>query len=154
MASLKKILFLIARVLLSAIFLIAAFAHMADFDGMETSLTNALYSISEQSGGQVWVQRAVEEVMPFVTIISVFALVLLVIGGGLVFLGIKYRLGASLLIAFLTPVTLIMHHFYFLEGPDRQLEATMFWKNISIIGGLLILSLFPQASRYSEDEDI
>ncbi len=154
MASIKKILFLLARVCLSAIFLIAAFAHMADFDGMEASLTNALYSISEHSPGQVWVQRAVEELVPFSTLLSVLALVMLVLGGCLVFLGIKYRLGAWLLIGFLFPVTIIMHHFFFLEGSDKQIQATMFWKNIAILGGLLLLAVFPSSHREVDEDEI
>ena len=141
MGSVKKLSFFVARLFLSAIFLIAGFAHIADFDGMESSLTNALYSISEHSAGKVWVQTAVEEMMPLVPLLSILALVCLVVGGALVLLGIKYRLGAWLLIVFLAPVTFIMHHFYFLEGPDKQIQSIMFWKNIAILGGLIMLTL-------------
>jgi putative oxidoreductase len=151
MGSTKKILFFIARFCISAIFLIAAFSHIADFDGMENALTNALYSISEHSSGQIWVQRAVEEVMPFVAVLSVLAVALLVIGGGFVLLGIKYRFGASLLILFLLPTTLIMHHFYFLDGFDKELQATMFWKNLAILGGLIVLAIYPTDGVQSAD---
>ncbi len=153
MSTVKNFIFFIARFCISAIFLIAAFAHIADFDGMESALTNALYSISEHSAGKVWIQTSVEQLMPLVPVLTIVALALLVIGGASVLLGIKYRLGATLLIVFLLPVTLIMHHFYFLEGPDKELQATMFWKNIAILGGLLVLAIYPQVSRYESDSD-
>lgn len=133
MGSVKKFSFFIARFCISAIFLIAAFAHISDFDGMESALTNALYSISEHSGGKVWIQTAVEELMPLVPVLSVTALALLVLGGCSVLLGIKYRMGAVLLICFLAPVTFIMHHFYFLEGPNKDIEAQNFWKNLAVL---------------------
>ncbi len=151
MGSFKQLAVFVARVCLSAIFLIAAFAHIADFDGMESGLTNALYSISEHSGGVMWVQRAVEELVPWTMLLSVVSIALLVVGGSLVLLGIKYRFGALLLILFLLPTTVIMHHFYFLLGPDRQMQAAMFWKNIAILGGLLLLATYPQATSSRED---
>ncbi len=153
MGSIKKVLFFIARLFLSAIFLIAGFAHIADFDGMQSSLTNSLYSLSEHSHGQLWLQVAVEELIPLVPVLATVAVALLVIGGICVLLGIKYRLGASLLILFLLPTTLIMHHFYFLSGPDQQLQSVLFWKNIAILGGLLGLALYPNPMQKSSDED-
>lgn len=153
MNSIKKISFILARFFLSALFLFAGFAHIADFDGMENGLTNALYSIAEHSAGKVWIQRAVEECMPLVPLLSILALVCLVVGGVLVLLGIKYKFGALLLIIFLIPVTLIMHHFYFLEGVSRQLEMNNFWKNLAIVGGLLLLMLHGEASSSHYDEE-
>jgi uncharacterized membrane protein YphA (DoxX/SURF4 family) len=154
LGSIKKFFFFIARICMSAIFLIAGFAHISDFDGFESSLTNALYSISEHSGGSVWIQTSVEKVMPFVPVLSIVTLFILVIGGISVFLGIKYRLGAILLIIFLAPVTFIVHHFYFLEGAERQMQATMFWKNLAILGGLIVLASYPQYSKVEHDEEV
>jgi uncharacterized membrane protein YphA (DoxX/SURF4 family) len=153
MGSIKKISFILARFFLSAIFLLAGFAHIADFDGMESSLTNALYSIAEHSAGKVWIQRLVEELMPLVPLLSILALVCLVVGGILVLLGIKYKFGALLLIAFIVPVTLIMHHFYFLDGPIRQLEMANFWKNLAVLGGLILLTLHSEGSSLGYDEE-
>lgn len=148
MSAVRQFLFFIARLFLSAVFLIAAFSHLADFDGMESSLTNALYAISEHSSGMVWLQTVVQELLPFVSMLCIISLGLLVIGGLCVLLGIKYRLGAWLLIIFLTPVTFIMHHFFFLEGMDRVIQATMFWKNLAIIGGLLTLATHPKSPEF------
>jgi putative oxidoreductase len=154
MGSFKKIFFFIGRLCLRDIFLFGAFAHISDFDGMESALTNSLYSISEHSHGIAWVQKAVEEIMPFVSLLAVSALILLVLGGGLVLIGIKYKLGATLLLIFLLPVTFIMHHYYFLEGPDKQLQMTMFWKNLAICGGLLVLATYPKPSSYEDGDEV
>lgn len=153
MSSFKKILFVISRFFLSAIFLLAGFAHIADFDGMESALTNALYSIAEHSAGKAWIQRFVEELMPLVPLLSILALVCLVVGGILVMLGIKYKFGAWLLILFLVPVTLIMHHFYFLDGADRQQHMNDFWKNLAILGGLLLLTVHGGSGTSSDFDE-
>ena len=42
------------------------------------------------------------------------------LGGLLVLLGIKEKLGATLLILFLIPVTVLMHSFWMVEGAERQ----------------------------------
>jgi uncharacterized membrane protein YphA (DoxX/SURF4 family) len=62
-----------------------------------------------------------------------------IVGGLLIFLGMWVRFGALILVLFLIPTTFLFHDFWQLQGPDRALEMTMFLKNLSIIGGLLIL---------------
>ena len=62
------------------------------------------------------------------------------LGGLLVLLGIKVRLGAILLILFLIPMTLIMHPFWMNEGAAQQMQMEIFLKNISILGGLFVLA--------------
>lgn len=153
MSSLKKMAFFIARLFISIIFLLAGFAHIADFDGMESSLTNALYSIAEHSAGKVWIQRAVEEVMPLVPLLSILALVCLIVGAVLVLIGVKYKFGASLLIIFLLPVNFIMHHFYLLDGPDKQAQLNSFLKNLAVLGGLILLTLHSNSRSEVFDED-
>lgn len=62
------------------------------------------------------------------------------LGGGLsVLTGLYTRIGALLLIAFLVPVTLIMHDFWTYTGGERQMQMVNFMKNLSIMGGVLIL---------------
>lgn len=62
------------------------------------------------------------------------------IGGGLsVLLGLNVRFGAFLLLIFLIPTTLLFHHFWTMQGQDREMQMMECVKNISIIGGLLVL---------------
>jgi putative oxidoreductase len=57
----------------------------------------------------------------------------------------------ALLLALYTLVTaLIAHHFWTMEGAERYENAINFYKNISIIGGFLLLHV-TGAGRYSVD---
>jgi len=57
----------------------------------------------------------------------------------------------SLLLAFYTFATaLIGHHFWTMDGADRAANAINFYKNLSIIGGFLLLYV-TGAGRYSVD---
>lgn len=66
--------------------------------------------------------------------------VVLELGGGIsVLLGLKARLGALALLAFLVPVTLVMHDFWQYESPQRMEQMIHFSKNLAIMGGLCVL---------------
>jgi putative oxidoreductase len=67
---------------------------------------------------------------------------LLELAGGLsVLLGYRARIGAWLLVLFLVPVTLAMHHFWTIADPGaRQLDMVMFLKNLSMLGGALFIA--------------
>ncbi len=52
-------------------------------------------------------------------------------------LGWRARLGATALLAFLVPVTLVFHAFWAAQGAEVQLQTVEFLKNVAIGGGLL-----------------
>jgi putative oxidoreductase len=66
------------------------------------------------------------------------------LGGGLsVAMGYKTRRGAWLLVAFLVPVTLMMHAFWKLHDPAAaHVQQAMFAKNLSMLGAALLLTQF------------
>jgi len=69
--------------------------------------------------------------------------VLALAGGLSVALGYKTRWGAWALVAFLVPVTLWMHAFWRLSDPHTAfIEQVLFLKNISTLGGALLISQF------------
>lgn len=56
--------------------------------------------------------------------------------------GYKARWGAIALVAFLAPVTVMMHNFWSVPDPVmRQMQMVMFMKNISLIGGALTFAV-------------
>ena len=69
---------------------------------------------------------------------------LMAIGGGLsVLLGCQARAGAWLLVAFLVPVTLMMHAFWRLDDPVAvHIQQAMFMKNLSMIGAAWLIAYF------------
>ena len=72
--------------------------------------------------------------MPLTLVFLVAAIALELLGGLSVLLGIKTRWGAAMLIIFLIPATLIFHH-----DLSTELEQAMFFKNLAMLGGLLML---------------
>ena len=66
----------------------------------------------------------------------------LAIAGGLsILLGYRAKLGAWLVVLFLVPVTFMMHKFWTVTDPmTAQIQMIMFMKNISMLGGALLVS--------------
>ena len=76
--------------------------------------------------------------------IAVPASGLLALAGGLsILLGYHAKLGAWAIVLFLVPVTLTMHPFWAAPGKEAMaLQLTMFMKNLSLIGGALLITQF------------
>ncbi|MFQ5550419.1 MAG: DoxX family protein [Gemmatimonadales bacterium] len=77
--------------------------------------------------------------MPLIPLFLAGAIVVELLGGFSILLGFKAKVGATVLFVFLIPVSLIFHNFWALEGVEQQVEMTMFLKNLSIMGGLLLV---------------
>ncbi len=116
-----KYVLLLGRILLSYIFITSGSKHFA--------------SQTIQYGASAGVPAA-SYLVPLAGIIAIA-------GGLLIILGYKARLGAWLLVIFLVPVTLIMHRFWSIQDPmQHQIQNIMFLKNMSMLGGALILTYF------------
>lgn len=81
--------------------------------------------------------------VPMATLLVPLSGVLAFAGGLSIALGYRARLGAWLLVIFLVPVTLKMHAFWTLTDPMAiQLNQTMFFKNVSMLGAALLIAHF------------
>jgi putative oxidoreductase len=68
---------------------------------------------------------------------------LAVIGGLSILLGYHARIGAWLIVLFRVPVTFMMHKFWAVTDPMMaQMQMAMFMKNVSMVGGALLISQF------------
>jgi len=69
---------------------------------------------------------------------------LIALAGGLsIAAGYKAKWGAWLIVVFLIPVTLMMHNFWAAkDAMTMQLQIAMFMKNISMLGGALLIAHF------------
>jgi len=111
----------LGRVLDAAIFIIAGAGHF-----------------SEQT-----IQYAAQNGVPWATVAVPLSGVIAMVGGLSVALGFHTRIGALLLVLFLLPVTVIMHDFWAVGDPAMaQLQQVMFMKNLSMLGGALLLAHF------------
>lgn len=119
---------LIGRTFLATIFIHAAINKIFDFANTQTMMT--------------------EKGLPLAGILLGGTIVFQILGGLSLVLGYKTRLGAWLLILFLIPTTIIFHNFW-----DVPAEKIDFLKNLSIMGGLLMITYFG-AGPVSVDEHI
>ena len=73
---------------------------------------------------------------------------LLVVGGTLVLTGYRSSLGAFLLVLYWIPFTFIVHSYWNYPADEQRMQATLFMKNLAILGGLLIV-LVNGSAKYS-----
>ncbi len=78
------------------------------------------------------------EQLPYASSIALGASILEVIGGLSLLIGYKARFGTILLLIVLIPTTIIFHDFWAQSGDLFHLHKMMFFKNVSLIGGLLL----------------
>ena len=112
---------LVGRILFSAIFIIAGVGHF----------THAEIGYAAQQG------------VPFASVLVPASGVMAMAGGLSILVGYHARVGAVLVAVFLVPVTLALHRFWAETDPMMaQLQLAMFLKNVSMLGGALIVSHF------------
>jgi putative oxidoreductase len=112
---------LLARLLLSAIFIFAGFGHFSS----KTIEMAALAGV------------------PLAAIAVPLSGVMSLAGGISVLIGYRARLGALVLVAFLVPVTFAMHKFWGVADPMMaQMQMVMFMKNVALTGAALLVFHF------------
>jgi putative oxidoreductase len=121
---------LFARIALSAIFLVSGFAKLSD------------------PAGAVGYMNA-QQVPNADTLVYVAGLAE-IFGGLAILFGFLTRLGALGLFAFMIVTTYFFHDFWNLDGLARKTQMVQLMKNISIMGGLLMIAS-SGAGRYSLD---
>lgn len=130
---------------------------MKDFSKYFVPLGRLLFSIIFIHAGPLHFQSgtvgyAASKGVPFASLLVPLTGLMILVGGLSILLGYKARFGALLIILFLVPTTLMMHAFW--AETNQQMAATqqiMFLKNISMLGGALIIFHFG-AGPYSIDE--
>jgi putative oxidoreductase len=89
------------------------------------------------------VAYAAAQGVPLASLLVPFSGVLALAGGLSILLGYRAKLGAWLIVLFLAPVTLMMHNFWAVHDPMMaQIHMAMFMKNVSMLGGALLISQF------------
>jgi len=120
---------LVARLLLGLIFVMSGITKITGFVGTQEYMA---------SHG-----------IPATAVLLVGAIVVEVLGGLSIILGLWARVGATALIFFLIPATLIFHTDF-----SQQTQMIMFLKNLSIMGGLLLVMAFGTGEYYVRALDV
>jgi putative oxidoreductase len=94
-----------------------------------------------RSFSAVYIGSATQAGVPYANILVPFAGIVAAVGGLSVLLGFHARAGAWLLIAFLIPVTFMMHAFWNVTDPAMHaIQLANFMKNVALIGAALMLA--------------
>ena len=129
----------LGRFLVSIIFIVLGVTAILNWDMAKADLTSALGNWELYAGHIEGVGGVFQYLSSAVPALVGLGVVLQVAGGVLVCFSIKVRLGAFLLFLQLLTATIIYHHFWFLDGPSMAKSLVFFLKNLSILGGLLII---------------
>jgi len=125
----KDIFDLIARILISAIFLFEAYDSIAFYGKMKNTMTEY---------GLTWQQD-------FLLIASIC---LLLVGGIFLLIGYRSSFASILLMLYWIPVTFIVYSWWNDPIEYRRLHSILFMKNLAIVGGLLMI-LVHGSGRFS-----
>lgn len=126
----RHITALVARIALSAIFLISGFSKLSD----PAAAVGYMEKMGvPESGTLVYVAGMAE-----------------LLGGLAILFGFLTRVGAIGLVAFLVVTTYFFHDFWNLSGAEAKTQMVQFTKNLALMGGLLML-VASGAGRYSLD---
>lgn len=137
----------LARFFLSLVFLAGAGKNLLNWHETEVLLMNTFSDWQAHLGLWDEAQALFTFLMPWAPLWLAIAVLFQLLGGLLVLLGIKEKLGATLLLLFLLPATILFHPFWFFEGAARELQSVMFLKNFAILGGIFLLLLHGGSSR-------
>ena len=135
----KSLLMVLGRAALSFVFLGAVAGKVLDWDSNHQYMLDGLCSWYTATASIPQLQELFGMVIPNSHFLLILAMTLEGLGGLLVLFGVKPRFGAFLLLLFIIPTTILMHAFWMVSPSEKELQMIMFLKNISIMGGLLIL---------------
>jgi putative oxidoreductase len=119
----------------------AAASYLVPVGRVLFSLIFITASLSHFTSGAV--AYAASQGVPMAGVVVPLAGLLALVGGLSVAFGFHAKLGAWLLVAFLVPVTLMMHRFWAVhERAMAQVQMAMFMKNVSLLGAALLITYF------------
>jgi putative oxidoreductase len=122
MNSNRDVAVLVARILLSFMFIWAGWSKITGFEGT--------------------VGYIASKGLPLPQLMAIGAIVVELGGGLLLLLGYKARWAALALFLFLIPTTLIFHSFWAVPPEQVMAQKTNFMKNFTIMGGMLMVWAF------------
>jgi len=121
LSSHRDVLILLARLLLVALYIMTGWQKMSGFSGTVTYMASLG--------------------TPFPKLATLISIILEFFACIAIALGVFTRPLALLLFLFTLGTALIGHRYWTMEGPDRHENQLNFFKNMSIMGGMLLLAI-------------
>lgn len=142
MGSFKIFICAIGRVLISTIFISSSIHKILEWKETERGVMSTLSDWGQKTSDIEVIQSFFIGIAPYVDFFIITAVALELIGGLMILLGIKPRIGAFFLFLFMIPTTVLFHAFWFYEDQAQKVQLIMFLKNLAIIGGLFYVMAF------------
>jgi putative oxidoreductase len=120
LTSLQNSLALVGRLLLALVFLPAGISKVTGFAGM--------------------VGYTASVGMPLPQVATAIALVIEIVGGIALIVGFGTRWAALALAFFTLVASFFFHNYWTLPADQQMIQQLMFFKNIGLVGGLLVLA--------------
>jgi putative oxidoreductase len=149
----QSLIAFLGRALLSITFICSGMYSLLGWQCSQQYFNQGLTDWLALSVGNPTLQNAIEFGLSNASVLLLIGVIFEIVGGLLVFFGLFARLGALLLIIFLIPTTLVFHHFWQIQGGDRDVQMVNFMKNVSILGGLLFLLALGKGSKRIKTHD-
>ncbi|MBS0627949.1 MAG: DoxX family protein [Verrucomicrobia bacterium] len=141
----------IGRVFLSLIFLFSAIIEVVNWPETEQYFTTIFTRWMQVYQGDEGVSLCLANLLSWLPTILIVGIVLRFLGSLLMILGWKVRLGSVCLMVFLLAETLIVYDFWHLTGTEQTIAMTMFFKNLAIFGGLMVVLSFGKGVGRSKE---
>jgi putative oxidoreductase len=129
----------IGRFFVSLIFITLGISGVLNWDLAKSELSSALANWELYTGYIEGVSFFVQNLITASPLLVLLGISLQLVGGFMLSLSLKPRIAAMLLLFQLVPATILYHHFWFLDGPQMTRSMMLFIKNLSIIGGLMVI---------------
>jgi len=147
-------LIVLARFLLSAVFLAAGINKLFHWHETEQMLMDVLSNWQSHLSFSETAQHVFSSLILFAPLLLFVAVAMELIGGLLLLLGIREKFAAGLLLIMLIPTTILFHQFWFVEAAAKELQQGLFLRNLAIMGGLIMVTLFGAKSLQKKDNGI
>jgi uncharacterized membrane protein YphA (DoxX/SURF4 family) len=129
----------LGRACISIIFIVFGVSAIFSWDLSYTDLDAALVNWQMQKTVGESLGGFLDVLVRYIPILLGVGIFFQIAGGALVFLGVKYKLGALMLAIYLVFNTLLYFPFWFYEGDQFTFTLVLFLKNLAIFGGILLL---------------
>ena len=143
----RNLVLTVSRFCISVFFLVGAIKNLLYWHGSESDLISVFLDWQAYIDFSQELMLAVSVLIAWVPLIQTVFTILMFLGGLLVLIGVKEKIGLSLLLICLIPTAILYHPFWWIEGASREMQTLLFFKDVSLIGCLIqILCLKPSPS--------
>jgi len=142
----------LGRIFLSIIFIVFGVFSAMNWDVSYTDLDAAIVNLQMYSGNFQFIGTFLDRIVNYTSLILALGIGFQVMGGVLVFFGVRQRLAAAFLAVYIISSTLIYYPFWFYEGELFTANLILFLKNLAMLGGIFLL--FGGKGTYSSNYEM